>query len=173
MKIPIEEIIEQIKQGIKPKCMSNTLFKYVQRTEKLDTVLEKLTRDYCPSVCKISTGCCNIQGYRYGVPNSFSQFQEAEALYNLWESPGEGCKYISKEGCKLTLFKAPICITGLCQEIKQHLRQEYGRQGEKFYNLMWDAVKYNLKHKPSRLFRAMDAAIAQGEKLIEKRKKLK
>ena len=116
-----------------------TILFYIARSVQLDSLLNELTRDFCSDKCDNGIrGCCNYNAYKFGVPEEMLILQEKEALRNRWEGKNKdlGCKYHSSNGCKLSLFKSPVCITFLCENLKRYLEKEHEIDGRVFTGLM-------------------------------------
>jgi len=176
------------------KDTGNKILDYSRRTEQLDAILNKLTRDYCAKNCpEGEAGCCGKHHYGDFMPEEALAMQEIESLKNKWHNRGEGeCKYHSSDGCKLTLFKPPICIGHLCDSVVRYLGNELGYEKIKGFPGEMGKIKdshlsLNCRNDEERrrfealgeydrrgLFSALDKAIATGNELVElKRQKQK
>lgn len=147
---------------------------YTARTARLDVILDKLTKYFCANTCKEGIeGCCMFNAYKFDVLEEMLELQEEEALKNGWETEGSKCKYHSATGCKLTLFKPPVCINFLCTDLKNHIEEKYGINGRIFASLIGKANSFCLNQTPKErenLFSYMDKGIYLGEKLAESAK---
>jgi hypothetical protein len=150
---------------------------YTQRTEKLDKILTKLTKDYCADECPHEErGCCWNNHYMYGMSRDILEemlsMQEKQARENGWtpDYDRQNCKYHTKKGCTLTSLKSPICIGHICSGLENYITDKFGIPGESFVDLMRQAKFSELKqeqYSPSKLLAHLDGIIIMGEELIE------
>lgn len=169
------------------KDTGNKILDYSKRTEQLDTILNKLTRDYCAKNCyRGEIGCCESDHYGEGMPEALLAIQEIESLKNKWhDRKGGECKYHNSDGCRLTLFKPTLCIGHFCGYLREYLNLKFGdRRTEKFLNEMSNVGNSRLcysyindrerkefeKQQLEKLFSAMDKAIVAGKKLVESKR---
>ncbi len=149
---------------------SETIKFYTGRTSKLDNILDKLTKNFCAGRCNNgNSGCCHNNAYKFDAPDEMLGLQEKEALKNGWKRSNNinnRCKYHSSEGCKLTLYKPPVCINSLCEDLRRYIEEKHGINGRLFTSLMREANLFCLTRSPGereKLFSCMDKAIYLGE----------
>jgi len=151
---------------------------YASRTKQLDSILQELTKEFCADKCFYRPyGCCG-NNYSAGIPEEMLLLQEKEAKENGWNGKGKTstkstnnhCKYhTKKEGCRLKLYKPPICIGFLCADLRQNINKKYGTEGEYFNELMYKFRHSRLdigSHEAEKLFSYIDASIEVGKKLL-------
>ncbi|MBR9705989.1 hypothetical protein GOV14_03070 [Candidatus Pacearchaeota archaeon] len=105
----------------------NIIVDYSFRTRKLDVILRELTRDACINKCKHEDPrCCDANYFNRSVSSQILAIQQLEALKNKvhlrisTRDDGE-CNYHNVGGCKLTLFKSPLCMGHLCSAPRENL----------------------------------------------------
>jgi len=144
------------------------LLAYAARARELDTILAKLgAKEFCAADCdKLPEGCCWEYAYRIGNEDFFEflAVQDVEARKHGWHRPGSRCRYHSETGCKLSLFKAPVCIRLLCPRLVQALEKRFGR-GARDFNDALAKLSLDIQRSPT-LLGEMDHAIALGRKLL-------
>lgn len=175
---PYKDLRIQIEKGVKPADMSQDIFEYAKRTAQLDGIFNELTYDFCANQCSHGNlHCCFLDFHCQDAPNEMLKFQEIEALQNGWAQHSKShCKYLSLEGCKLALFKSPICITSFCSKSSRQIKEKYGEAGRIFMENMKKAEYHGLgllyEEEREKMFTFMDLAIRQGRRLVElKRRK--
>ena len=147
----------------------NVIEAYMTRSAKLDSVLVRLTRSYCAHCPRNARyGCCDFakESVRE-MPAEALALQEAECLENvgsLKEMDGI-CRHHAPDGCTLRVMKSSSCLGHLCNDLKDHLAEEYGEHAIPFIDAMAKLVVGSLDRDPAGLLRSMDAAIALGERL--------
>jgi hypothetical protein len=164
------------------------LINYSSRMKQLDDILDRLgTKQMCAKECVYAPiGCCNDNYHETLDLPEFLQIQEVEARRNGWEKNWNEnlkkvCKYHSGAGCKLVLFKSPICIGFFCREIKEKLAKRFGEmKKELFLSNCWGIQTENVKIvmrttsaedyliSSSNVLNKMDSTIAVGRSLLEK-----
>jgi hypothetical protein len=147
----------------------NVIEEYITRSSRLDTVLVRLTRAYCADCPRnASYGCCDFaQEAIREMPPEAVALQEAECLENggtLKEMDGI-CRYHAPEGCTLKVMKSSSCLGHLCNDLKDHLIENYAEDAMPFIDAMAKLVVSSLDREPAALLRAMDSAISLGERL--------
>ena len=154
--------------------IEKTIEKYAKRTEQLDTILQTLTKDFCAKNCPNRPyGCCG-ENYSAGIPEEMLLLQEKEAKENGWiqenTSTNLQCKYhAAEEGCKLKLYKPPVCMGFLCGDLRHDIDKRYSRDGENFNELMYRFRFLRLdlgSYESEKLLSYLDAAIESGNKIV-------
>jgi hypothetical protein len=143
------------------------LLAYAAKSRKLDTLLGKLgAKEFCACDCaKSPGGCCWEYAYRMGNEDFFEflALQEVEARKNGWARPGKRCRYHSDIGCKLSLFKAPVCIRLLCPPLVKSLEKRFGRPARDFNDAL-ARLSPDIQRSET-LLGEMDYAIALGQRI--------
>ncbi len=122
------------KKLTKGKIIGSPIVHYINRTKKLDEVLNELTREICATEChNWKRGCCDGQHFDRGISFELKDLtghlQVLQALKNGWQEKNKEdrmCKYHSKEGCKLDTLKTPLCIGYVCYNLNLFLAEELG-----------------------------------------------
>ncbi|MBR9705988.1 hypothetical protein GOV14_03065 [Candidatus Pacearchaeota archaeon] len=105
----------------------NMVLDYSFRTRTLDAILQELTRDACINKCEQSEPrCCTRDYFKTGVPSQILAVQSFEAIKNkahlkISSNSNGDCNYHNFDGCKLTLFKSPICLGHICSVPRKDL----------------------------------------------------
>ena len=94
----------------------------------------------------------------------FLALQEVEARRRGWLRPGRPCRYHASTGCRLWLFKAPVCIRLLCPRLAKSLERKYGRAARDFGDAL-AKLSPDVQRSPS-LLKEMDRAIAAGRRML-------
>jgi hypothetical protein len=146
------------------------LLAYAAKSRELDTLLDRLgAKKFCAVHCdKSPGGCCWEHTYRMGNEDFFEflALQEAEARKRGWLRPGERCRYHSDTGCKLSLFKAPVCLRLLCPRLVESIEARFGRPARDFNHAL--AQLSPDIHRSQTLLREMDRAILAGRRILAK-----
>lgn len=146
------------------------LLAYAAKSRQLDALLDKLgAKEFCASDCdKSPGGCCWEHTYRMGNEDFFEflALQEVEARRRGWLRPGKRCRYHSNTGCKLLLFKAPVCIRLLCPRLVKSLERRFGRAARDFNDVL--AKLSPDVQRSHTLLKEMDCALAAGERILTK-----
>ncbi|MBS3094221.1 hypothetical protein J4474_01010 [Candidatus Pacearchaeota archaeon] len=165
-------------RGFKKNSPVIFLLNYASRTKQLDGILTRLgTRKICADKDKCvqyqkgveHIGCCSRDSYRTPDIAGLIIMQEIEAKRKGWENRhGNFCKYLSSDGCKLSLFKSPLCMGYLCSRL-EGLLLFAGKNGQNFCSAM-RMVKCGIPEIGERtLFHAMDKAIEYGNLILGER----
>jgi len=152
------------------------LVNYGLRTKQIDRILHQIgTRKICAdkSKCNQHTngeyyGCCSRGFYNSGILG-LNTMQKVEAQRNGWRDHEKNfCEYLSPSGCKLFLFKSPICIGFLCSGIEKIL-SGYGKDGQNF-NFAMSFIKCGVPEMEKySILRAMDDAIKYGKLIVSQK----
>jgi hypothetical protein len=146
------------------------LLAYAAKSRQLDTLLDELgAKQFCASRCdKSPAGCCWEYAYRIGNEDFFEflALQETEARERGWLRPGKRCRYHSSTGCKLLLFKAPVCIRLLCPRLVKSLERRFGGPARVFNHAL-AKLSPDIQRSPT-LLREMDRAIVAGRMTLAK-----
>jgi hypothetical protein len=141
---------------------------YAARSRELDTLLTRLgAKEFCATRCDRSPGgCCWEHTYRMGNEDYFEllALQEVEARRRGWRRPGRPCRYHTNNGCRLWLFKTPVCLRLLCPRLAKSLERKYGKGARDFGDAL-AKLSLDIQRSPN-LLKEMDRAIAAGRKLL-------
>lgn len=143
---------------------------YCNKVKELDSILSKLTKDYCVSSCPEENlvGCCNVNHYIVGSCDELlkKQVQEANNKNHIPTKPN--CDYHSSSlGCTLESTKSPLCIGYLCGHIQKNIRKYDDNLGLNFIISMEDVAKSNLILHDLTVINRLDKAIFYAKKLEE------
>jgi len=103
---------------------------YAYRAKKLVDIFQQLTLEFCLERCPIDIEndhlrCCQDNHHqRYAV---FQELLQKEARLNGWKDLNEKdrCKYHNDKGCKLNLYRPLICLSFLCEQLEQNIKERY------------------------------------------------
>ncbi len=153
---------------------------YTMKTKKMDKILSRLTKEYCAAGCEsIPVGCCDQTSYYFmGINDKMVKLQEKEAKNNGWLDFPSNCRYHTSKGCKLKLFKSPICLGFICDPLEKAIRDDFACDSAELfiadlkhlidfasYFAYCDSLSYSEYFEE--LFKTMDSMIANGNKLVE------
>jgi hypothetical protein len=145
------------------------LLEYAARSRHLDALLRKVgAKEFCAADCpRPPWGCCWEYAYRMGNEDFFEflALQQVEAKRNGWTRPGEKCRYHTVTGCKLGLFKAPVCMRLLCPPLVKMLRRRFGPGADDFLKSLTD-ISLDIQRSGS-ILEEMDKAIAAGRRILQ------
>jgi hypothetical protein len=151
-----------------PEYVRPRLVAYALRSQQLETILQKLgAKEFCALRCeRRPDGCCWEYGYRMGNEDFFEflELQEVESGRRGWTAPGKRCWYHSRYGCRLSLFKGPVCLRLLCPALVRSLCKRFGHEASLFNETLAN-LSLDIRRSPS-LLAEMDRAIAAGNRLL-------
>jgi len=153
---------------------------YAMRAKKLDKILSELTKDFCAEKCPVAPlGCCDYETYyQIGMPTEMLKLQEKEAKKNGWLYFPVHCKYHTNKGCKLKLYKPPICLGYICSPLNYFLNDNFsGKDSDSFLDnsreltdssklfYSGNAIPFSTYFK--QVFELMDNIIKAGENITK------
>ena len=157
-----------------------SVIRYANANQRLEKVLEKLTKDFCKNNCDIEDpiGCCHGPDfYRTGFGDNLLLLvnQQEEAIGNGWKEDSKiGCKYyIDGSGCPLVKYKPPFCVGYICHSIKQSILGAYERDNkavnfvEAMDDLFSSLIPFSSKKNIRKTIKKTLRAARSGEKLIK------
>ncbi len=152
-----------------PYNIHKLMLEYAMKSRHVDHLVGDLTKRFCATSCpKLPTGCCYILGYDLGlVPKTMLRLQAIESRRHghLIPTVEEKCKYHTRTGCTLSLFKTPACIRYLCDDLIESLEATYPRSDVADFLTCLETFG-NCHIDRSKVFAAMDGVIASGRKLV-------
>ena len=158
-----------------PFRIKKLLLEYAAKSRGIDRLIGILNKGYCAESCATPpVGCCHLLGYDMGlVPDRMMSLQRIEAKWRGWTLPErpdvDACRYHTKTGCVLALFKTPACVGYLCPGIEESLAKRFEAAPlHRFYEALY--VFRNCDIDRRNVFLAMDALLAAGEELLRARR---
>lgn len=152
----------------RPWRIERLMLEYATWARRLDAHQSALTKAYCARACdRLPVGCCSVLGYDLGlVPDRMLALQRLEALGAGWSPPEreDGCRYHTRSGCVLRLFKSPACIGFVCDRLAASLREAHGPAARAFIDGLDLFQRCDLDRE--RVFEQMRAAEQAGRALL-------
>ena len=154
-----------------PYKIAKLMLEYATLSWRVDHIVGALTKEFCASSCdRPPVGCCHILGYDLGlVPVGMLEVQRLEALRDGvdHQGPEEKCRYHTRRGCTLKLFKSPACVRYICPPMMSYLEQRFGAAPSRLAVFLAALETFGNSHiGRRRVFARMEKLIAAGETLL-------
>ncbi len=156
-----------------PYKIGKLMLEYAVKSAQIDRIVGALTKGFCARHCdRPPVGCCHILGYDLGlVPEVMLELQRLEAARQEVVFPDgaleEKCRYHTRRGCPLKLFKSPACVRYICPPMFTYLEQRFGHCPGELAVFIAALTDFGNSHfDREKIYEVMDRLIATGEILL-------